>query len=166
MHLGTQHANETKTAFRIRKEPNHPGSSFDLLVQPLQHIRAFQRAMMGSRELQKGERFPDRLLHPFDQSGVGLLPAINPPRKTFLGLCECVPVIEFTKLLQTGFFCRFGKMIQGIAKVMDITTLPLSIGMKITPFIGFEKYPPLVFKESLFLVHPDVGTRVLISAFP
>ena len=124
MHLGTQRANETKTTLRIRKDPNHPGSSFDLLVQPLQHIRAFQRAMMGSRELQKGEGFPDRLLHPFDQSGAGLLPAINPPRKTFLGLCECVPVIEFTKLLPTGFFCRFGKMIQGIAKVMDRTTLP------------------------------------------
>ena len=42
----------------------------------------------------------------------------------------------------------------------------LSIGLKNTPFIGFEKYPPLVFKESLFLVRPNVGTRVLISAFP
>ncbi len=45
-------------------------------------------------------------------------------------------------------------------------TAEVSIGLKITPFIGFEKYPPLIFKESLFLVHPDVGTRVRISAFP
>ena len=95
MHLGTQGTNETKTAFRIRKDPNHTGSPFDLLIQPLQHIRAFERAMMGSRELQKGEGFPDRLLHPFDKSGGGLLPAINPPRKTFLGLREGMMVIEW-----------------------------------------------------------------------
>ena len=166
MNLGTQGANETKTALSIRKDPDHPGSSFDLLIQPLQHIRALEGAMMGSGELQKGERFSDRLFHPRDKSGSGLLPAVDPPGKSFLGLRERVTVIEFAKLLQTGFFCRFRKVIQGVAKVMHITTLPLSIGMKITPFIGFEKYPPLVFKESLFLVRPNVGTRVLISAFP
>ena len=42
----------------------------------------------------------------------------------------------------------------------------VSIGLKITPFIGFEKYPPLVFKESLFFVRPNVGTKVPTSAFP
>ena len=69
MDFGTQGANETKTALSIRKDPNHPGSPFDLLIQTLQHIRAFERAMMGSRELQKGEGFPDRLFHPFDKLG-------------------------------------------------------------------------------------------------
>jgi len=51
MNLGTQGTNETKTALNIRKGPNHPGASFDLLIQSLQHIRAFQGAIMGFREL-------------------------------------------------------------------------------------------------------------------
>ena len=124
MNLGTQGANETKTALGIRKDPDHPGSSCNLLIQSLQHIRALEGAMMGSGELQKGERFSDRLFHPRDKSGGGLLPAIDPPGKSFLGLRERVTVIEFAKLLQTGFFCRFRKMIQGVAKVMHRTTLP------------------------------------------
>ena len=78
MNLGIQGANKTETALSIREDPNHPGASFDLLVQPLQQFRAFERAMMGFRERQKGEGFSDRLLHPFDKSGVGLLPAIDP----------------------------------------------------------------------------------------
>ena len=147
MNLGTQGANETKTTLRIRKDPNHPGSPFDLLVQPLQHIRAFERAMMGSRELQKGERFPDRLLHPFDKSGMGLLPAINPAKKTFLGLREGMPVIEFPKLLQTGIFCRFGKVIQGIAKVMNIAALPQ----------GFRKKFGNGLFESFMMIRDNIG---------
>ena len=69
MNLGTQGANETKTALGIRKDPDHPGSSCNLLIQSLQHIRALEGAMMGSGELQKGERFSDRLFHPRDKSG-------------------------------------------------------------------------------------------------
>ena len=49
---------------------------------------------------------------------------------------------------------------------LDSLAGKVSIGLKNTPFIGFEKYPPLVFKEFLFWVRPNVGTRVLISAFP
>ena len=70
--------NEPQAALLIRKDSNDMSAAFKLLIDPLEHVRAFEMFVVLSWQAVKGEGFLDVFFHPGAELGIFLLPAQYP----------------------------------------------------------------------------------------
>ena len=65
MNLHRQRPNKPEAALRVRKDTDHMGPALELLIEPFEHIGAFEVFMMFLGQSVKSEGFLDISFYPF-----------------------------------------------------------------------------------------------------
>ncbi len=128
MDLGTQRADQAETAGRVGKDPDDPGAPLDLLVEPLEHVRALEMLVVLARQAIEVQRLPDVRFDPVGELRIALLPPREPRLEVLLGFLEIPPVVEPPQLLPTVVVRLARQVVQGIAEEVDVAALPHGFG--------------------------------------
>ena len=72
--LNRQRSDQPEATLRVRKDPDHMGPALELLIEPFEHIGAFEMFMMFLGQPVKSEGFLDITFHPLAEPGILCLP--------------------------------------------------------------------------------------------
>ena len=73
-----ERSNESQSALLIGEDANDMSAAFDLLIETLKHIGAFEMLVVFSRQPIKGQSFLDVFFHPRTEPRIFFLPAQQP----------------------------------------------------------------------------------------
>src|SRR6185312_10583547 len=85
---------QPQATLRVRKDPNDMGPALELLIEPLEHIGAFEVFMMFLGEAVRSEGFLDISFHPLAELGVLSLPFAEPGDQVTAGLLDVAPIVK------------------------------------------------------------------------
>ena len=92
--LDRQRPDQPQATLRVRKDSNDMGPAFELLIEPLEHIGAFEVFMMFLGEAVKSEGFLDISFYPLAELGVLSLPFAEPGDQVPAGLLDVAPIVK------------------------------------------------------------------------
>lgn len=114
MGLDAHGTNEPQTGLGVREDAHDTGSSLDLLIESLEHVRALQMLVVRPWQAVEAERLADIPLDPIDELRIFALPLGDPGRQIPVGLLQVAPVVDPAQFLQTVVVRLPGQVVEGI----------------------------------------------------
>jgi hypothetical protein len=122
--LDGESANEPQRALLVGEDANDMGAALDLLIDPLEHVCAFEMLVMLSGQPVKSEGFLDVFFHPRAKFGVFFLPAQQPGGQISAGFLGVTPIVEPSQFDQAVIGNLARQIVERVAQKMHIVRQP------------------------------------------
>ena len=120
-------ADESKAACVVWEDADDLGAALEFLAEALDEVGALEVLVMALGQAVKSKSFLDLLFDPNGELGILGLPVLDPGSQVLSGLDAIAPIVEpaqFGQAIVVGFA---RKMIQSVAKEVDVTALPAGL---------------------------------------
>ena len=113
MDFDRKRPDQSQGAFLIREDADDMGSTFELLVKPLEHIGALEMLVVLSGQPVKSQRLLNVLFDPRAKFWVFLLPAKQPGRQISASFPDVAPVVKPSQFYQTVVAAFAWQIVEG-----------------------------------------------------